>query len=183
MTTEENASDETEKSKRGRPAIFDDFKQQQLVSLVTAGCSIALAARYLGLNRRTITYALKHNPDLKLRVDQARVACELVPLGQIRTAGRETWRAGAWYLERVRPRRYRGGKSKRLGVEQAVRLINRLIDSITAEVEDDALCRKITAIGRQARRWIRCDVGGGKTDQASQASPLLPIEEIIGRLG
>jgi len=145
----------TRAAKMGRPSVLDEFKRQQLCGLVTAGSSIALAAQYVGVSPRTVQYAIKHDSEFREQVGRARAACELVPLGKLRVAANDSWRAAAWYLERMRPARYRPRPTKPLPTDDAVRLVNRLIRSICDEFEDVEIRNRVFAVGKRARASIK----------------------------
>ena len=93
-------------ARRGRPLVFDRAKQAELCTLVKAGCPIFIAAGHLGVSTRTVRYARTHNPEFDRELDLASASCEVVARREFHGASRRSWKASAWYLERVRPKRF-----------------------------------------------------------------------------
>ena len=110
--TDSSRTNNTQMTEHGRPPIFDERKQRELCLLVLAGCPIFLAAEYLSVSPRTVRYARNHNPEFDRSLSEAVAACEAVPLRYMNDSGRSSWRTAAWYLERVRARRF-GGRHRR----------------------------------------------------------------------
>jgi len=83
-----------------RPRVLDDTKKGEIAALLTAGMSMASAARYVGCDRKTIRRERAVDEAFDDRIRRARMASELKPLQAIREAAGKHWRAAAWLLER-----------------------------------------------------------------------------------
>ena len=92
-------------SKRGPPVLFDDEKRAHYCTLLRHGLPRAKAARLLGIAPRTVQKTIKNEPDLALRVHQARLDCQYRAAAQVVRAGDSSWRAAAWVLEQEKRRR------------------------------------------------------------------------------
>ncbi len=81
-----------ELSAGGRPTKIDPAKQEAFCCLIRAGCSRTVAARLLGVNRRTLWYAAHNDPEFKERVLSAERQCEALAYSNIARAGSQSWR-------------------------------------------------------------------------------------------
>ena len=82
-------------AKRGRPFALDDIKRGEIVALISAGCGIADAARYVGCSVNTINRDASRDPSFHKRMREAFLAAELKPLQTMRQAATHHWRAAA----------------------------------------------------------------------------------------
>lgn len=105
-----------------------------IVALVAVGCSPTEAARYVGVAPQTIINTGRRDPVFADRVDRAAAAFEAAHLRNLQTATGRSWRASAWVLERLAPKRFADplGKDRRR-IHAAVRR------AIAEEVGDDGL--------------------------------------------
>jgi hypothetical protein len=95
----------------GRPTKLTEPVADDLVVLLAAGVPIPVAARSVGVSRRTLDRWLRQD-ELRDRVEQAR-ATGPEHRGHRRSAGRAArraaqfdWKAAAWWLERRWPDRW-----------------------------------------------------------------------------
>ena len=139
-------------AKMGRPPVLDPQKQQQICTFVAAGCPLHLAAKYVDVSARTVRRARQGDPAFKAKLDQALVACELVPLTEIRNASKQSWRAAAWYLERVRPKRYVRHRPRTLAAHEATTLITHMTHSILDEIDDIKIRAIVNDVGQRVRK-------------------------------
>ena len=137
--------------KRGRPSILDAKKQSELCALVKLGCPLTVAAEYVGVSIRVVNYAIRHNPEFGSELKRAQVACELVPLANIREAGRNRWRAAAWFLERTRPVRYGRRKPDGVSVQEGWEYIREAVWKVIHEFEGNLPVKR--RIARVFKRW------------------------------
>ena len=95
-------------AKRGRPPKLDEDKRTTIVTVLTLGGTIALAARTVGCCPRTIYNTATRDPEFGKRMQRARANHELKLLKRIDDAASDPkyWRAAAWQLERMYPDRY-----------------------------------------------------------------------------
>jgi hypothetical protein len=87
----------------GRPRALDDTKRREVCALISAGCGIAAAAKFVGCNPVTIRRESMRNADFFEDLRKAELAAQALPLQAIRKAASTHWRAAAWFLERTQP--------------------------------------------------------------------------------
>jgi hypothetical protein len=92
-------------AKRGPPLLFDDEKRRFYCTLLRQGVPRAKAAHLLGIAPRTVQKTIKNDPELALRIRQARLDCHSRAAAQVVRAGDCSWRAAAWVLEQEKRRR------------------------------------------------------------------------------
>jgi hypothetical protein len=90
----------------GRPRKLDEIALREICALVSAGCGIEGAARYVGCAASTVRREALRNDDFGQQLRRAHLTAELAPLNAIREAAKRYWRAGAWLLERTNPQRF-----------------------------------------------------------------------------
>jgi len=85
------------------PPVLDEKKRNQIIALLTHGCSRRVAARYVGCAPSTITRTAMRDPEFNQQVAQAEGNCQMRALRTIWAAAKtgRYWRAAAWLLERV----------------------------------------------------------------------------------
>lgn len=94
----------TEVSTRGRPRAMDEFDRGRVCSLLASGASQRQAAAMVGCSQPTISRAIKEDPKFAAEVEEAKQKAQMMPLLQIATAGRTSWRAAVWLLEYLEKR-------------------------------------------------------------------------------
>src|SRR3954452_18404150 len=87
----------------GRPPALSDLKRREIAAVLSTGCSVRVAADFVGCARSTIYRELANNPDFYDQVRHLRVATLLGPLKTIHEAAKTNWRAAAWLTERLNP--------------------------------------------------------------------------------
>jgi hypothetical protein len=85
----------------GRPRALDEIKRREVCALVSTGCSLRSAARYVGCAHSTIAREAQQNAEFRDRLREAEVQAQLHPLRALRKAAFTHWRAAAWWLERT----------------------------------------------------------------------------------
>lgn len=123
-------------SKRGRPICLDEVNKREVVAIVAAGGTRAMAARYVGCTAASIRAEAKRDPDFAARLAKAPDVGELGCLESIRKAAKDPrqWRAAAWVLERTRPERYAARKPNVLTFAQVRCFIGQLVTIVIDEV-------------------------------------------------
>jgi transposase len=100
----------------GRPSKLSEDAIAQIESLIRAGATVEVAAQAAGVSRGTIYRWLKQGEKaragtiarrLRDRVERARAESETVLVARIaQAAGKGSWQAAAWLLERRFPERW-----------------------------------------------------------------------------
>jgi len=95
-----NPPSSKEQNKRaGRPCAFSVEKREHFCSLIRMGCRRGAAAKMVGLSRHTVRRALRRDPELAARVQQAEFEAASRFLRHINEAANTHWRAAAWIHE------------------------------------------------------------------------------------
>jgi len=143
----------------GRPRVLDETKQREICALVSAGCGVREAARYVGCSRSTIHREAQRNPAFRERLDRAAVYAELSPLRAMQQAVNTHWRAAAWMLERTRPERFARRDPRALRPQQARALVADLVDIVNNEIIDpnrrDRIAKRVAAAMQFAMQDVR----------------------------
>ncbi|MCI0333781.1 MAG: helix-turn-helix domain-containing protein [Planctomycetes bacterium] len=129
--------------KPGRPRALDEAKRREICALVTAGCGIEGAARYVGCAASTIRREALRNPQFSEQLRRADVGAELGPLQAIRRAAERYWRAGAWFLERTNPQRFAKQNVLLLKPEQLKHSFQLFTNILLDEARDPELRRRL----------------------------------------
>ena len=170
-------------AKTGRPPVLDPQKQHQICTFVAAGCPLHLAAKYVGVSDCTVRRVRKSDPAFKAKLDQALVSCEVVPLTEIRNAAKQSWRAAAWYLERVRPKRYVRKRPRTLAAHEATNLITHLISSILDDVDDLEIRKHVYDVGKRVRKQFEARMPEKQPVPIHVSEDQEAMAHILGRLG
>ena len=124
----------------GRPRALDDVKRGEVCALISAGCSIEAAARYVGCNPSTIRREAARNDDFHERLRRAELAAEIQPLHALQRAAATHWRAAAWLLERTRPDRFAKFPPNMVRVDDAEELMESWLELIAHELPETPEC-------------------------------------------
>ncbi|WP_145096606.1 hypothetical protein [Anatilimnocola aggregata] len=84
--------------KGGRLTVFTESLIEQLWLLLSIGFSRNQAAAHLGIDKSSISRAVKRDPNLALELRRAEELSDLQPELTLMTEARKNWRAAAWYL-------------------------------------------------------------------------------------
>lgn len=93
-------------NKPGRPRALDETKKREVCALISAGCSLAFAGRYVGCSAKTIRRETERDEEFGDSLRKSHLAAQLEPLRAIRGKANTHWRAAAWLLERVDPEQF-----------------------------------------------------------------------------
>ena len=85
----------------GRPRALDEVKLAQICSLISVGCGLEKAARYVGCAASTIRREARRNPEFDLQLRRASMASEMEAFRAIQRAASTHWRAAAWFINRT----------------------------------------------------------------------------------
>jgi hypothetical protein len=142
----------------GRPRALDETKRREVCALITAGCGIEGAARYVGCAPSTIRREALRNVQFNEELRRANLAAELSPLNAMRHAAATHWRAAAWLLERTNPQRFARQNVTALKPEQLKEFTAMMIDILNDETRDretrTRIKRRVDAIIRQVERDV-----------------------------
>jgi hypothetical protein len=94
------------RKKRGRPTVFDQQKRHGFCIMIQMGCSVRAAASHLGIDKKTVEYARRHDPVFDDEVRSAEHSRNMNLLSHVVSAGSRSWRASAWLLAAVQPELY-----------------------------------------------------------------------------
>ena len=143
----------------GRRRSLDDAKQREICALVSAGCGIEQAARYIGCAPNTIRREALRNAGFSKNMRQARLSAQLQPLQAMQQAAATHWRAAAWMLERTDPEHFARHAPTAFRPKQARALLSEVLAIVAAEVPDplqyERLERRIRAVMKYALHDIR----------------------------
>jgi hypothetical protein len=117
----------------GRPRALDEIKRREVCALVSTGCSLRRAARYVGCAHSTITRESEQNGEFRDRLRQAEVQAQLYPLRAIRKAAATHWRAAAWWLERTESDFARRGPDS-ISAKRVRAMLQHLLDVVSKEM-------------------------------------------------
>ena len=145
-------------STAGRHRVLDDVKRREICALISAGCGISDAARYVGCSASTIQREALRNPDFKKQLRGAEVHSQLQSLQAMRKAANSHWRAAAWMLERSNPRRFSRPHFKTYRAEDLRDAIEHIIETAVEAIEDadlrDRICRRWLVASHHASRAL-----------------------------
>jgi hypothetical protein len=122
--------------KTGRPQVLNEAKKQNIIHLLSVGCSRSTAAHYVNCDPKTIYNTARRDPDFAERVARAENTAEFVFLTRIREAGKEPryWRSAAWGLERMFPDRFGSRSPDSVTPQQLAVFIGRLSEILVEEI-------------------------------------------------
>ena len=95
----------TWQQRRERTAL-DAAKKERICTLLSVGVSRRQAAAYVGCHHATITRSARRDAEFAAGLREAEAYSEVEPLSRIVNAGKRSWRAAAWLLERTQPHKY-----------------------------------------------------------------------------
>jgi IS30 family transposase len=159
-------------SNPGRPRVLDDLKRRDICTLISAGCGMGEAARYVGCSVSTIRREILQNEEFKQRIRGSELCAQLESLRAMRKASATHWRAAAWMLERTNPRRFAKPCLKSLRAEDIYSVIKEVVECAADEIKDaptrHRVCRRLIAAAHNASRALgiedptRCDANPAK---------------------
>jgi len=127
----------------GRPRLLDDTKKREVCALVSAGCSLDFAARYVSCTAKTIRREEEHDEAFGLRLRNAQLSARLAPLEALRGKAKTHWRAAAWLLERIDPEQFAKVDQKYYRPEEVIDLLENIGTALEDQLHD--LTSKFTA--------------------------------------
>lgn len=147
------------RGKRGRPTKLTPELTDQICRVIEAGNYIETAARYCGVDKRSLFAWMQRGNEQKAKrrrgihrdflhaVEKALAAAEARSVARIVKAGENQWQAEAWRLERKHPKRW--GRKNHLTAEvRSNASLTELINASFAKPgdEDDELTENETNV-------------------------------------
>ena len=139
--------------KPGRPHALDDTMRREICALVSAGCGIEGAAKYVGCAASTVRREGVLNPEFGDALRRAQLSAELAPLQLMREFARKYWRAAAWLLERTNPQRFAKQNVRWLKPEQLGEFTQMVGQIIRDEVQDDDAKLRVARRLQKLTKW------------------------------
>ncbi len=110
--------------------------RQKYCLLVTAGCSGRSAAGFVGVTPSAVRHLVLRDAKFAEQVRTAEMHRELKHLQNIRNCGEKSWRASAWYLERINPDDYRARQPDVYTVAQVKETLYGIGSVIASEIPE-----------------------------------------------
>ncbi len=113
---------------------LDEAKKREIVAILTVGGKRVTAADYVGCAVSTIARTAERDADFADALRQAKSRHEIVNLQNIQDAGKKSWRASSWLLERSFPTRYGKRAPKTMTREEFGYLVTQFAKIVADEV-------------------------------------------------
>lgn len=114
------------KKRNGRPFAITKAKEDILISLLSDGVSQKKAAKYIGVNEKTVIEHKDRFPEFMERLEKANLETTKLAHKSIKVGMLKDWRAGAWWLERTEPERFK--EQKQVDVKELPNLVFDIFD-------------------------------------------------------
>ena len=134
----------------GRLAL-DAIKQREICAIIAVGGSRRTAAKYVGCAPSTIQRTIANDEDFAKRVARAEADLEIIQLSNIGQAGKKSWNASAWLLERVYPERFGKRSPATIPIQQIDDVLTRLAAVIRKEVPEPERVKRLV---KQIQRML-----------------------------
>lgn len=140
--------------KRGAPTKRTPEAVSRILKALKLGVSLEQAATYGGISYDTLNEWRKAFPDFSEACKKARAQMEVDSLRVISAAGRRSWQAKAWMLERLFPDKYGrrvmlGGAGAPIQIEGELRAAAEIRAS---EAATEVIHQAIAAVGAAATK-------------------------------
>lgn len=122
---------------------IDAAAKREVEAIISMGSSLAIAAKYIGVNRSTLWREMKRDADFASAIEQAQARNQVTVLQKINEATDKQWRAGAWLLERLNPEDFRMKKEVGIDAEKLSKFLNDFTEMVFEEIEDPRKREKI----------------------------------------
>jgi hypothetical protein len=130
-------------AENGRPPALGETERREIAAVLSTGCSIRVAANFVGCSRATIYRELANNPDFYDTIRRLQVAALLGPLKTLHEAATTNWRAAAWLTERLNPQDF-GRRHPKMVDPEDIQLAGKVaMREIQEVIKDPKLLRKI----------------------------------------
>jgi hypothetical protein len=124
--------------RRGPREVLDDKKRELVLSIISNGSSLRVAAQSVGCSPATITRTAQRDPNFSSRLDRAEHNLEITALRSIQNAAQQEryWRAAAWILERKNPDDFTIPNPKYVKPEQVHELVSSIVHLLTEDIPE-----------------------------------------------
>lgn len=135
---------------------LDEAKKREIVAILTVGGKRITAADYVGCAVCTIARTAERDLDFADALRQAKSRHEIVNLQNIQDAGKKSWRASSWLLERSFPNRYGKRPPRTMTAEDLGYVVAQFAKIVADEVSTATDRKKVLArLGQLAERLYR----------------------------
>lgn len=94
----------------GRPRIDWKRVEPEIIALLADGMSQAKACKYVGVSEETLIKHKKDNSEYSERLEKAMLETHKLAHKSLKVGMLKDWKAGAWWLERTEPERFKEKK-------------------------------------------------------------------------
>ncbi|HEY4309861.1 MAG TPA: hypothetical protein VGN12_10455 [Pirellulales bacterium] len=122
---------------------IDAIKEAEIRAIVSVGGSLRTAAKHVGCTVSAIRVRADRSREFAQRLKRAESDFEVILLSNIQQAGKKSWNASAWLLERIFPERFAKRRPGTIPVEELNDVFEHLATIITHEVADPERCERL----------------------------------------
>lgn len=127
--------------------VLDWKKQKVVLAIISIGCSLRTAARYIGCTPRTIQETARRDAKFAEELCQAEKNAEIKFMKCVHSAAQQEryWKAATWMLERLNPEDFGRKMPDALPPAEVAKIITRLAEIVVEEVKHPDVRKKILA--------------------------------------
>lgn len=127
--------------------VLDWKKQKVVLAIVSIGCSLRTAARYIGCTPRAIQETARQDAKFAEEFCQAEKNAEIEFMKCVHSAAQQEryWKAATWMLERLNPEDFGRKMPDSLPPAEIAKIITRLAEIVVEEVKNPEVRKKILA--------------------------------------
>ena len=127
----------------GRPRRLDETKRREIFALVSAGCNIRDAARYVRCAPSTIHREANQNEEFRDQLRRAELVSQLQPMCVMQHTIGTHWCAASWMLERTHPERFARYNPRSFGPKEARALTSDIMAIIKDEIPNPMFSERL----------------------------------------
>jgi hypothetical protein len=154
-----------------RRRFLDPERKEQILVLISQGCTFAEAAELVGCTDRTISREAAREPEFRRAILRATTRVREFPIALLHRAAAKHWRAAAWLLERTQPHRYAARRPAACDLPDLESACRRIIDAALTVVEDPAVRSRLQERMEQVAAQVAKDL---VTSGVAPSEPWLP---------
>jgi len=122
---------------------LDEVQQRGICAVLAVGGDRQTAARYIGCSADAIRKTAEVDPEFEERMKRAESDFEIFNLSNIQQAGKKSWHASAWILERVHPERFGKRGPLTIPITDLKVILTRFAEAIRKEVANEELSNRL----------------------------------------